>query len=59
MIYYIIFIPMVLGIAYYLWSAKYPELGEKLEERLEPVVQFCGYCLGIGIILVLLWGMFS
>jgi len=54
-----LWVPALLGIVYYLWSAKYPELNDKLEEMFEPCMQFLGYCFGIGVIIVLLWGMFQ
>lgn len=49
-------VPVLLGFAYLFWSAKDPNLDEKLS-FLNPLFKLIGYCLGCGVILVLLWGV--
>ena len=51
-----VWIPTVIGFVYYFWSAKDPDLDEKLS-FLNPIFTFIGYAIGIGVILVLLWGV--
>ena len=59
MIYAWLLIPLLVGLVYYIWHEKYPALRERLEEKIEPLMKFLGYCLGILAIIALLLGMFA
>lgn len=53
--YWLFVVPLLVGLIYLIWSEKTPAL----EDKIVPVVKFLGYFLGIGVILVLLFGMFA
>lgn len=58
MMYIWFIVPVVIGLIYVIWSDKDPSLEEKpIVKFIQLLMKIFGYCLGVIVIISLLWGM--